>query len=120
MCTPELIINSVDVLTIIVVHYAGSPTVTGVTFDNADTLTCTSSGGPATEVKWRRNCVIVQPSDTNYVQSQNVTDTALATYDNTLKLTGTSNDGVYTCSVSNARGYGNGLTGVGGKKCVYT
>ena len=93
--------------------YAGAPTITGVMYDNyTDTVTCTSSGGPATSVTWRRNCLILQPNDT---QSQTVTDTALATYENTLTLGGTDNDGVYTCSVSNTRGYDNSLTGVGGE-----
>ena len=86
-----------------------------MTYDNADTVTCTSSGGPATSVTWRRNCLILQPSDTDFIRNQNVTDTALGTYENRLRLGGADNDGVYTCSVSNTRGYNNSLTGVGGE-----
>ena len=49
------------------------------------------------------------------MQSQTVTSTASAAYENTLKLPSTDNDGVYTCSVSNVRGYSNDLIGVGGE-----
>ena len=93
----------------------GTPSITSITFDNADTLTCTSSGGPATSVKWRRNCLLLQSSDTNFIPSQTVTTTGSATYDNSLKLPSTDNDGVYTCSVSNIRGYSIDLIGVGGE-----
>ena len=52
-----------------------------------------------------------------YLQSQLVTQTWSATYQNYLVISDavTERDGVYTCSVSNARGYSNGATGVGGK-----
>ena len=79
-------------------------------------LTCTSSGGPATHVTWRRNCVVL-PNNAMYLQSQLVTQTQSATYQNSLVISDavTERDGVYTCSVSNARGYSNGATGLGGK-----
>jgi hypothetical protein len=32
----------------------------------------------------------------------------------------TDTDGVYTCSVTNARGYDNGVTGMGGKAFLYS
>lgn len=78
-------------------------------------LTCTSSGGPATYVTWRRNCVALPNNDT-YLQSQMVMQTQTATYQNTLTISAdvAEPDGVYTCSVSNARGYGNSVVGLGG------
>ena len=91
---------------------SGSPSISGVTFDSdSKTLTCTSSGGPATTVTWRRNCLALS----DFVQNQVVTNTELATYENTLMLNGANIDGVYTCSVKNNRGYSNFATGIGSK-----
>ena len=85
--------------------FAGSPTINGVTLSgDSKTLTCTSTGGPATTVVWRQNCIIIQQNDTNYVQNQVVTSTLTATYENTLEITNsTISNGVYTCSVGNSR-----------------
>ena len=57
------------------------------------------------------------PNNEMYQQTQVVTQTQTATYQNTLMINSavTDRDGVYTCSVTNARGYDNGVTGVGGK-----
>ena len=95
--------------------YIGTPTVDSVSTDGLN-LTCTSSGGPATSVTWRRNCAVL-PNNAMYRQTQTVTQTQTATYQNTLVIdsTVTDHDGVYTCSVTNDRGYSNGATGVGGK-----
>ena len=101
--------------------YTGYPGISGMTFDSVSrTLTCTSSGGPATAVTWRRNCLVLQNSS-DFVQNQVVTKTALATYENTLRVNGANIDGVYTCSVKNSRGYSNFTTGIGSKfttECV--
>ena len=61
------------------------------------TLTCVSTGGPATTVTWTRNGAAV-PGDT----SQTVVDRQAITYFNTLMVTGRE-PGNYTCSVSNDR-----------------
>ena len=100
-----------------VLCFPGSPTISGVTpSSDSKTLTCTSTGGPATAVVWRQNCVILQQNDTNYVQRQTVTSTLTATYENTLEISNsTLSDGVYTCSVSNSRGYDSSLVGIGSK-----
>ena len=91
------------------------PTV-GSVLTSGLNLTCTSFGGPATSVTWRRNCAVL-PNNEMYQQTQTVTQTQTATYQNTLKINSavTDRDGMYTCSVTNARGYDNGVTGVGGK-----
>ena len=57
------------------------------------TLTCTSTGGPATTVTWT-------PMGNDVTQLQNA---ASATYTHTLTVTGRV-PGEYTCSVSNDRG----------------
>ena len=97
--------------------YAGSPSISGDTsYSSADqTLTCTSTGGPATTVVWRQNCVIIHKNDSNYVQNQTVTNTQTATYENTLVISGAVNDGVYTCSVSNSRGSASSSVGIESK-----
>ena len=56
------------------------------------TLTCTSTGGPATTVSWTRG------DDS----SSRVTDTETATYVHTVRVTGRQ-EGSYSCSVSNSR-----------------
>ena len=98
--------------------YLGTPRVTGVS-NNGLNLTCTSSGGPATRVTWRRNCAVL-PNNAMFQQSQLVTQTQTATYQNTLAIDNAviERDGVYTCSVTNVRGYSNDATGVGGKIIV--
>ena len=98
--------------------HAGSSSISGdISYSSADqTLTCTSTGGPATTVVWRQNCIILQESDSNYMQSQTVTNTQTATYENTLRVVGanaTISDGIYTCSVSNSRGSASTSVGIG-------
>ena len=103
-------------LYIIIYTCTGVPTVSSVSSDGVNNLACISSGGPATSVIWRRNCVVL-PNNNMYQQTQAVTQTQTATYQNTLMINSavTEHDGVYTCSVTNARGYDNGVVGMGGK-----
>ena len=98
--------------------HVGVPTVNSVSASGLN-LTCTSSGGPATSVTWRRNCAVL-PNNAMYRQTQRVTQTQTAMYQNTLVIDSavTDSDGVYTCSVTNARGYDSGVTGIGGKLCT--
>ena len=58
------------------------------------TLTCISTGGPATTVTWTR--------DSEEVVGSTVLDnTETATYTHTLTVTDTTMQGVYACTVSN-------------------
>jgi hypothetical protein len=95
--------------------YLGVPAVNDVSASGLN-LTCTSSGGPATSVIWRRNSAVL-PNNAMNQQTQTVIQTQTATYQNTLVIDSavTDHDGVYTCSVTNARGYSNGVVGMGGK-----
>ena len=61
------------------------------------TLTCVSTLGPATNVTWTRDGVVVTGET-----SQTVVDVYIITYHSTLTVTG-SLPGNYTCSVSNDR-----------------
>ena len=66
------------------------------------TLTCTSTGGPATTVSWRRDGTMLSDDGTYSITSQVLTDTETATYTHTLTVTGRLL-GEYQCSVSNIR-----------------
>ena len=100
---------------ILYTHLVGALSLSGsiqfelVTAPNIDppvfTLTCTSTGGPATTVTWMRDGT--QLSDNaQHDFSQVVTDAESATYDNKLTVTGRNtgrNTGQYRCAVSNSR-----------------
>ena len=81
------------------------------------TLTCTSTGGPATTVSWRRDGTVLSDDNNHDIMSQ-VTDPVTATYTNTLTVTGRL-AGQYECNASNSRtpsGSTRNLTVVG-KEC---
>ena len=59
---------------------------------NQFTLTCISTGGPATTVMWTRDSVYIAEGTNNRTTAQ---------YTHTLTVTGTQ-EGIYECSVSNA------------------
>ena len=65
-------------------------------------LTCTSTGGPATSVTWTRDGVNVT-YDSTHVLTRTVENTMTARYSNTLTVTGVEG-GTYRCIVSNVRG----------------
>ena len=65
------------------------------------TLTCVSTGGPATTVTWTREGNNV-PYDATHELTQTVTDQLNIVYSNVLTVTG-SESGNYTCSVTNDR-----------------
>ena len=65
------------------------------------TLTCVSTGGPATIVTWTRDGNNV-PYDATHELTQTVTDQFNIVYSNVLTVTG-SESGIYTCSVTNDR-----------------
>ena len=75
------------------------------------TLTCVSTGGPATTVTWTRDGAAAT-GDT----SQTVTDMMTATYTNTLTVTGRL-PGVYECKVDNDIGFDTKTRTVAGKGC---
>ena len=88
--------------------YAGSPTVTNLTFDGQSrTLTCTSTGGPATTVTWRRDGVVITLNATCQ-QTKRVVDPVNGTYQTILTIdpsVGWSDiEGTYNCTVKNVRG----------------
>ena len=67
-----------------------------ISVDLQFTLTCISTGGPATIVTWTRDSVDAV-GDTETVLNDPVT----AQYTHTLTVTGRQLGGLYTCTVSN-------------------
>ena len=68
------------------------------------TLTCTSTGGPATNVTWRKDGFAIDLNQ-GYEQTQIVTDTISGTYQNMLTIAPLVAIGnTYSCSVENSKG----------------
>ena len=61
------------------------------------TLTCISTGGPATTVTWTRDSATVMGDEMTVLD-----DAETATYTNTLTVTGRT-EGLYRCNVSNSK-----------------
>ena len=77
------------------------------------TLTCTSTGGPATTVSWTVNNLTVTEDKDHHITSQILIDAVNATYNHTLAVTGRL-EGEYECIVSNYKSSATGnLTVVG-------
>ena len=88
--------------------HAGSPTITSLTFDGQTrTLTCTSTGGPATTVTWRRDGVVITLNVT-YQQSKSLVDPVNGSYETVLNIDSCVDQsdivGTYNCTVENDRG----------------
>ena len=71
------------------------------------TLTCTSTGGPATTVSWTVNNLTVTEDSAHNITSQILTDPESATYNHTLTVTGRL-EGRYECNVSNRKSSASG------------
>ena len=87
---------------------AGSPNVTSLSYNGQSrTLTCTSTGGPATNVTWRRDGVVITLNATHQ-QTKSVVDHVNGTYQTVLTINSSVGQsdivGTYTCTVANARG----------------
>ncbi len=83
----------------------------------SQTLSCVSTGGPATSVLWSRDNVTLPVDGSSYEQSQIILDTGLATYDSklTIKLSSNQTYGLYRCQVSNIKGMDSAVLRVSGK-----
>ncbi len=66
------------------------------------TLTCNSSGGPATTVLWRRDNKEVH-GNIDYDMTRSLVDQSGPDYTSTLRVKGRRN-GVYSCAVRNSKG----------------
>ena len=66
--------------------HAGSPNITNLTYnDQSMTLICTSTGGPATTVTWKRDGVVITHNAT-YQQTKSLVDPVTGTYQTVLTI----------------------------------
>ena len=83
------------------------PTISNLTYsEEARTLTCVSTGSPATVVSWLKDGSLLPTHSSFYHFTQTVTGRASSTYSNVLNISreDTNFIGSYTCNVSNALG----------------
>ena len=83
------------------------PTIMGLTFDPITmTLTCISTGSPATIVTWIREGEELTTNGTVYTATQAVTNRRESTYENVLTIAtiDATTVGTYSCSVENTLG----------------
>ena len=84
------------------------------------TLTCTSTGGPATNVSWTSNNSAITEDSAHNITYQVLTDAVTATYTHTLTVTGRL-VGEYECTVSNNKpSSSNRMLAVVGKNYKHT
>ena len=84
-------------------HNLSNINITSLEYNGtSQTIVCRSSGGPATDVRWLKDGVIVSSDGELYEHSQIVINTTSATYENKLTLIDKSSRaaGVYTCHVA--------------------
>ena len=94
---------------------SGSLSITNLKYDNQSrTLTCTSTGGPATTVTWSRNGAVIT-LNTTYQQTKRVVDPVIGTYQTVLTIDPSVDIvGTYNCTVENARGVNSKLYPIDG------
>ena len=106
--------------------FLGSPHVTNLGYDNQSrTFTCTSTGGPATIVTWRKDGAVITLNATHQ-QTKRVVDPVESTYQTVLTIDSSVGQsdivGTYCCTVENVRGRSSMMAVVGEltqKKYVY-
>ena len=106
-------------LLLLVYPDTGSPSVTGLTYDDQSrTLTCTSTGGPPVSVTWRRDGVVITLNAT-YQQTKSLVDSVTSTYQTVLTIDPSLHYsrvvGTYNCAVENDRGESSETVVVPGK-----
>ena len=95
-------------------HYCctGAPIVTSLVFHNESrTLTCTSTGGPATRVIWKKAGKLITLNIT-YNLTQRITNLINGTYQTVLSTAPAVTDinDAYSCMVENTRGLSTAIT----------
>ena len=85
------------------------PQITDILYDmDSSQLICISTGGPASDVTWLRDDMII-PDSADYPRSQSIVDTERAEYRNVLGGPASSFQGNFTCIVENVRGRASGF-----------
>ena len=97
----------------------GNPDIIGVELSVQGGLICTSTGGSATTVTWRRDGQVLTFDDSAYHQSQRIVSTSSATYETILHITFdsiTNYHAMYECLVFNSRGNDSSSIALEGKR----
>ena len=99
--------------------HAGSPNVTSLTYNNQSmTLTCISTGGPATTVTWMKDGDVITLNATHQ-QTKSLVDSVTSTYQTVLTIDPSLHYsrvvGTYNCAVKNDRGESSETVVVPGK-----
>ena len=93
---------------------SAQPTASSVMYtynSGTRTLTCTSTGSPATTVTWTKGGATLTVDGTTYSITQTVTDRRTSTYESVLTLPASGDiSGTYSCQVGNALGDSNTVT----------
>jgi len=82
---------------------------------DTNTLSCLSTGGPATVLHWVKDNELLMIDGINYEESQIVLDTGLATYLNKLTILQRNVYGLFECYVGNVKGFARGVVRVSGE-----
>ena len=96
--------------------------MTSLTFNVFSTsLTCISTGGPATTVTWRRDGVVIT-LNTTHQQTKRIVDNVASTYQTVLTINRSVGQsdivGTYNCTVENDRGESSETVTVTGETCT--
>ena len=97
---------------------SGFPWATYLRYDSqSNTLTCTSTGGPATTVTWRRNGSVITINATHQ-QTKRVVDPVMGIYQTVLTIDSSVSQsdiaGLYSCTVENVRGRSSSIVLISG------
>ena len=103
-------------------NHAGSLNITDLTYNNQSrTLTCTSTGGPATTVTWRKGGVVITLGAI-FQQTKSVVDLVMGTYQTVLTIDSSVDQsdivGTYSCTVKNDRGNSSETVVLTGETCI--
>ena len=91
--------------------HVGAPSITELTFDRESrTLTCTSTGGPATTFTWTKDGAVISFNGT-FQQTKRVVDATRGIYQNILTIAQSVAEhnvyGLYNCMVETPIGHSN-------------
>ena len=117
-CTLEFTVISVVYVSILLLIFAASLTISGFYISQAPehSLICISTNSAATVVTWKRNGVPIIIDGIVFDSSQTVIDTQHSTYANKLIfLTSAVPLGLYTCMVTNDFGSATSEYGINSK-----
>ena len=93
---------------LISVHSPARPTISNLEFDpSIKTLTCTSTGSPATVVTWMKDEQPLTIDGSTYQLTQTVTNRRESTYENVLTINDELNNiisHIFHCNIMNALG----------------